>query len=496
MKNIRKILGVFVFVMTLILCVPNSVNAAADFDSLLTDGKLVINGVEPQDENEADDRFAEYFYKLGKNDYQTRSAMCDSTYTKCTIVYHLGRDDEEEKEIEVVYNYDKDVKKVVDSLINNMGNKTTFKLTDMEIVNYFLYGSENSNLSSFSSDFRKAINYKNFELDVRGGDDHPFYKENIGIAEFIYNDTLYSYKDGFGVSAEQIIYVDDDATDIKAAIKKRITDTFGNVNIEVLDGSTVASFLESEKNGAKEWYNQELSYFQSQGYTSEEQYAEDYMNRNYYNDDATYHFMVSSDVLENYYILKINDEEYNFLVIKDSSKINNSLNYSTVDTKTNVEINTSSTLPLDTLISVAKLTSGEEYDKIVKILNTTNLDMFDLKLFSKSTDNYITKLDDGTFEVKLPIKEELKDKNLVVYYVTSEGKIEEHEVTVKDGYAIFTTNHFSIYSLAEKTNSTTGESTEEENPKTFDGIGSSIIIGTLSLIGLLGATIYLKRNNA
>lgn len=111
MKNIRKLLGVFVFVMTLILCVPNSVNAAADFDSLLTDGKLVINGVEPQNENEANDRFGEYFYKLGMNDYQTGTAMCDSTYTKCTIVYHLGRDDEETKDVEVVYNYDKDIKK-------------------------------------------------------------------------------------------------------------------------------------------------------------------------------------------------------------------------------------------------------------------------------------------------------------------------------------------------------------------------------------------------
>ena len=34
---------------------------------------------------------------------------------------------------------------------------------------------------------------------------------------------------------------------------------------------------------------------------------------------------------------------------------------------------------------------------------------------------------------------------------------------------------------------------EEENPKTFDGIGISIFMGTISLIGLVGATIYLKR---
>lgn len=34
---------------------------------------------------------------------------------------------------------------------------------------------------------------------------------------------------------------------------------------------------------------------------------------------------------------------------------------------------------------------------------------------------------------------------------------------------------------------------EEENPKTFDEIGTSIFMGTLSLIGLIGATIYLRK---
>ena len=36
---------------------------------------------------------------------------------------------------------------------------------------------------------------------------------------------------------------------------------------------------------------------------------------------------------------------------------------------------------------------------------------------------------------------------------------------------------------------------EEENPKTFDGIETSIFMGTISLIGLAGATIYLRKKN-
>ena len=493
--KIKKLFGILVFMTCVLVIGPRNVYAVANFNKYLTNGKLVINGVEPQDENEAYDRFEEHFNKLGAYDYGIAPASCDIKYTTCYLVYHLGGSDQEEKEIEVVYSYDKDVKKVVNSLINAMGDKTTFKLTDMEIINYLLYGSENSNLSSFSLDFRKALGYKNFELDVRGGDDHPFYKENIGLAKFIYNNTIYSYKEGFGVIARQVIYIDDDATDIKDAIKKRITDTFGNIDIEVLDGDTIESFLENEKNDIRDSYNQNPSYYQGQGYSSVEQYIEEYMNNNYYNDDAIYHFLVEDGILKNYYILKINNEEYNFAVIKDSSKINNKLNYLTIDTNSSVEINTLGILPLDTLIKVAKLTNGEEYDKIVKTLNITNLDMFDLKLFSKSTDNYITKLDDGSFEVKLPIKDDLKGKNLVVYNVTDENKIEEYEVTIKGGYAIFKTNHFSIYSLAEKKINNT--IIEEENPKTVDNILLHLVTCIISLtgLGIIGVYAYKKRNN-
>lgn len=119
-----------------------------------------------------------------------------------------------------------------------------------------------------------------------------------------------------------------------------------------------------------------------------------------------------------------------------------------------------------------------------------------MKLFSNSIDNYITKLDDGTFEVKLPIKEELKDKNLTVYYVDDNNKIEEHKVTIKDGYAIFTTNHFSIYTLAEQT-STVEEQPEENktnNPQTSDNINIYTSILLISTIGVISLSyIYIKN---
>ena len=84
------------------------------------------------------------------------------------------------------------------------------------------------------------------------------------------------------------------------------------------------------------------------------------------------------------------------------------------------------------------------------------------------------------------ISEDYKGKDLIVYYITSEGAKEEHEVIVKDGYASFETNHFSTYVLAEKA---------EENPKTYDGIINSIFAGSISLIGLVCVIIYLKKRS-
>ena len=92
----------------------------------------------------------------------------------------------------------------------------------------------------------------------------------------------------------------------------------------------------------------------------------------------------------------------------------------------------------------------------------------------------------------------------------------EFEKPIKDGYRFvgFYTEKIGGISFEEVMNSEAGieeETTfyarweensssglgsadlEEENPKTFDGIGTSILIGTFSLIGLVGTTIYLKK---
>lgn len=141
--------------------------------------------------------------------------------------------------------------------------------------------------------------------------------------------------------------------------------------------------------------------------------------------------------------------------------------------------------------------------------------MFDLKLFSNSLNDYITELENGYFAVKIPVTEKFKNGNLVVYYVTDDGKVEEHEVTLTDGYAVFTTNHFSVYTLAEKVtesepikdpennnNNNTVENGETENnnnnakadvPKTGDNIITYVIIFLASAVALTTGLVLIRR---
>ena len=175
---------------------------------------------------------------------------------------------------------------------------------------------------------------------------------------------------------------------------------------------------------------------------------------------------------------------FDIIIKRDSEKmINSSQN---IDLITGIEVNTNVPISPEAIINVTKLTSGTEYDKIIKLLNLTDSVTYDINLYSKILNRNITRLNDGTFEVKIPIPENLKGKDLAVYHVNEDGKIEEYEVTIKDGYAIFKTKHFSIYTLGNK-------KPEEKNPKTFDNIESTILLGAISLIGLISTTLYVKR---
>ena len=500
MKKFKKLALILAFLMFATIILSSNVFASGDiFDKLLTNGKLVVNSVKPDSKDMAYTIVYEHMI-MDKypNYYIDWNNSFNEDFTKCTIYYGNHQEGDPSKEVEIDYVYDKNVKTVVDSLINKLEGKDTFNLNEIELINYFLNSSEDSSMMDYSSELKKAIDYKNFSVDVRMGDDHQFYTARGGNAVFSYNGTVYYMKPMTTAQAKHIIYVENNTTDVLAAIKARLIKIFGT-DFSVKEKDTVTNFLAKEKQKYIDTYNQDD--FLKQRYNSSEAYANAMMNESYYDEGGWYHFIIDSNIYEKYYTLTINNKEYNFLVVKDSSKVNNNLNLITNDVKSDITISTKSTsIPLDTLIQVSKITSGTEYDRIIKLLEVTNGEMFNLKLYSNSIGKYVTKLPNGTFEVKIPVKEELNGKDLIAYYVDDNNKITEYEVKVKDGYAIFTTDHFSIYTLAEKkvsneisdsTHTNIEEETQkgekDETPKTgtLDIISYVLVITFISAVGII-----------
>ncbi|MBO4600687.1 MAG: hypothetical protein J5634_00400 [Bacilli bacterium] len=538
MKKICSYLGVLLLGLFI---VPNLVSAL-DIDKIKENKELVINAVTPTD----DDSFfiTEDWWSM-KNDYNYYLGDCSADYTKCNI-YKEGN--LVASDIAIKYEYDPVVKTVVENIIKKVPSTgKDFILSDIEMVFYAKYTQyfwahldPNANLTEadypnpirFSSEYKEFIGYKNFVFEPRMGYEAMYADYMGGTATFEYNDTLYGTTDGIGTKVNYVLYVPDDTTDIIKALEDKLKPYFPDVTITYDSTGSAQDSIASEVNYYKEQYTNCKTYRDNimaipeneRDYSNNDVFRENYTNYNNscgsfgsyesqeFGDPDVYAAELEADLKANEYAAVLNAEPGFYLlefengqglyfpVVKDSSKIvNKELNITTVDSASNVEIKTKANIPLDTLIEVARITSGEEYNAIVKLLNKTDVEMFDLKLFSKSANNYIKKLDDGNFEVKLPVKDEFKGKDLVVYYVDENNKVVEYKVTLTDdGFAVFTTDHFSIYTLTiadPKEDTTTvdettpSETKEEEkkinNPATADNITIYFGLFTISALSLV-----------
>lgn len=387
--------------------------------------------------------------------YEAWGIDCNETITKCKI--RLSSNSQIYKEMNIKYVYDEEMAKSVDKLVEkvktagkvNREDYYRFQIEDLELVNYWLNGGS---LINYSDAYKKSLDYKNFYLDIRAGDLEPLYDLMFGIGLYKLDNTIYGAIGDIGSESYHVLYVPDNTKDedILSYLQKRIDDYVGKNKV-------ILSILPELDNNNIEFIDEE-------------------------------HERMSCD--GRIYVATINNENHYFIVGKDTSKMINPKLVSS-DFKTDVIVSfTDGTKPLDTMIEVDNLTSGDIYNKIMKILNVTNSETFDISLFAKSINKYITKLEDGSFEVRIPIKESLQGKNLVVYYVDENNNKEEYEVTIENGYAVFNTNHFSIYTLAEKT-ITNNEVIK--NPETSDKVIYDFLLAAASLIGIAITIKLLKK---
>lgn len=446
-------------------------------NAITTEKVFNVKSIEPDNNN----YFAIFEDIEINNDINIQN--CNETYTKCSATDFSGN---YYPNVTINYIYDKNTKKVVDSIVSKLEERV-YNVSDLEIISYWLNGGS---ILYYSNDLMSTLGYKNFEnfsFDVRAGDNSSFNTVEAGILKFIYNDTIYFMADFVEVDGNNIIYVEDntDSNDLMKSAQTRIDNYFGKDKVKLVDTGNLEEFLDSyvldNQDIIDEMYEYNESMKNLPGYVAKTK--EEIANQ--LKDEMR--SMVSDILKENEHIYKviIGDNTYYTLIRSDSSKMIETT-YRTSDILTDVSISSSNkTIPYDALVNVHKITDGETYKKILDILKLTDSEMYDLKLFSKSLDNYVSKLVNGNFEVRIPIKDEYKNKNLVAYYVDDNGKVTEYEVTVKDGYAIFNTDHFSIYTLGVKS---------VNNPQTGDNIINSVILAFVSIICLSGIGIYFYKN--
>lgn len=423
------------------------------FKKMLTDGKIIVPSVEPKEEME------EYAYLMGflcmfetEDVYYYPERISDGVYDIAGWMQKEPYDLVEVHRVEVVFDADVDSKEleiakdVVDKIPYESeswewegevyeNRWSNFLISDMETVNMWASGYDRNNLIAhrhtvnYSSELKEYLGNSNVDFRVTmigAGMDTDLYLEACGEAVILINDIMYANVHTVRAQVKQIVYVPDgtatDKDSLMAAAQKRINEYLGS------DSKVVVSYGGAFNTLSDRWYGDD------EEYQAEMLYC-----------------LGLETAPEHYFVATAGDMQYKFIIIADSSKMMTPT-YKTVDASSNVTISSDAAeIPLDTSMRANQLTSGEEYDKVIDTLGVEENVTFDLKLYSQSTSSYVSKLEAGTFEVQIPITETLKDKDLVAYYVDENGKVVEYEVTVKDGCAVFATDHFSIYTIAEKT---------------------------------------------
>ncbi len=417
-----------------------------------TEKKYTLKSIPPKDEM--------MLYSIIETNWEMFEPLfldsCDETFTTCTFKENHPNF-KAYTNVKLTWDYDAEIAKIAQKAVDEgLLNNNEFEATDTELLNYIMYGGS---LANYTSSFKNQLSNLNFvsSIDQRGGAFEPFNTAEIGFYRAEYNGTLYAIKDFIEINAPHIIYVPDDATDKVKAVKARLKDLFGND----------ASMIEVEE--STETINELLI---SEGEDS-----------------------VGEIGNNTFVILTVNNPDspmsgrmYNFAVFKDSSKINNTIDFKSSDLLTNVSVETAESIPLDTIVGVTQIASGETYDKIIGILDVEEGEMFDISLTSISQKKSITKLANGKFLVRIPIPEKYNGKSLIVYYVDESNIVTPYEVTAKDGYASFETDHFSTYTLTIDKNAK-----EPVNPPTGDKVFIYIILLGVSTVGLVGIPVYIKN---
>lgn len=386
---------------------------------------------------------------------------CDYTKNTCDIT--LYTDDTNMKETYVITlegEYDESISNKVDEFSNNL--KKTYYLSDMSYINQLInYTNRNGFYDAVIYDNSKILNifpefkanlernpYFDYTTVTLGVGGSPILYGSSSVVVIYYNGVAVGISEGLNYYTMQLVYVPNTTEDTEnvyiEAAKKRIEEYLNNEDYEI-----------------SLTYNSEY----------QEEYCDDEFNVCDVSKDLNYIFEDDKTYIAKPYTLKINDQEY-FVGIVPVNKDNieeleiKSLNY---ETGINIATN-GSNVPLDTTLEVNDVTKEYEKQGFEKV--------YDISLYSLLKNGYITRIKDGV-KVRIPISNTYNKEFIDIYHIKENGEKEEKYVASIEEiegkkYAVFTTEHFSMYGIAS-----------EENPQTYDGICVNIVCLFIGLIGLI-----------
>lgn len=491
---------------------PEAATFSDTFNSILNDKKeLVLNRYIPETNNDFYYFEEHLIVEYGEQGFSFHMETYDEENSTLCISLIDSETGEviETHTIKVSFEYDKKIRDQIKGYIENLPSTEDpgyyYSLTDMELINLWMSGDEtSSNLSKmfyYSGELMKYLEYKNVSIDTRMGADEAFYTARHGVTNFEYRGVIYG-DTMLGASVNHIIYVADDTADSKEALLTAVQERLDNY---------VGEGIITVKHGGDSVYDYHIDKFDANIADYEAQLAvatepfdiltlennirmeqeyKAYFIESYNSVDGENHFLKEA-AGGHYFIATVNNVDHMFVVIKDSTKLSTPT-YQSSDLKTDVTVTTTDgSITLDTTIEVDELNDGEEYDKVINALKPGKHKSFDIKLHQRGKDKYVTKLNNGKFQVSIPVPDDLKDnENLVVYYVDANGKKTQHTVTFKNingiKCACFETDHFSIYTLTEAENTAV-------SPEL--GITHNIIICSILLILSLVGIKFIKNSN-
>ena len=438
-----------------------------EFSALAPNNKVSISAVYKDDEYYIYDMFTAYIMSKAKR----YGYLTDINGKKAKFVLGIESHTIDLEFVEA----DPEKQAAIDDAIEKIGKKS-FKsyIEDLEFVNYFFYYgrshsiSNNYNSASIKRDFDKLVDNKHisYYLIEQGGLGDRFMEEWGGGMQLYYDGVGYSsgYDLGYTTTKRNAIYISDDTPDTAeayvAAAQKRINDYFGE------DSGIVVSYLEKAENGAEKWLK---DYFDLTGFDG------------------------------NYYRITHKDKEEDVLILKNSSKMQDSIFFAS-DVNNNVDVSSgNANYPSDTVVSSDDNEEIlEKYKAVIEKLGLKVAKAIDISLYSPTIGD-ITNFDGVDFNVSVPIGSEYAGKKLFAFFISDDGQVEMHPVTMDDFIAIFGADHFSTYIIAEVDEATVipeedEEASSETNPSTYDNIAAWIVICSANAIGLVGAVVYLNKN--